>query len=471
MELRNFTPHPISIQLSDGSVVVVDPEPVSARLTIERISVGELVYNHKTVPVVQELVGEVAGLPVETPGVLNIVSRIVLDACGDRNDLVCPTDFYRDGAGHIVAARALTTNSADTKTFLLSGDIEITSSSRITEPSAPDHLVVLAGGNPVPNLQAIATLAPKRVTVLASAQTEQVAKRIQQAAALLPAPPKVAISSVSDANNRSEVERAIDSVDSGWALCYSGGTKVMAATVRSRYDVNGDGRKHFACIADSRLRCDDGSEIALGEGVTLRAIASLHGHRMTRGTAPTVRYEQLAEIAGDLRSRIKSKRPSVGRSLVMSNTGQKIPKPVRRLVTEDGGKWFEQLVAAVAVDLADEVRMATFLRLGANRNEDPELDVLVRNGWDVTLLTCTLEAKRKVQKLKLFEAQRRVEQLAGGRARCALVCLATAEQRESLVADATKGVPGGPQYEVFGRNEVLGWIAGDTASLRRLLGV
>lgn len=93
------------------------------------------------VPLVSEVLGEVSGLPDPVEGVRYIVSRLVMAALPDRTDLVCPTGLRRNGDGSVSAARALLVK-------------------HLQGAPAPAHLVVLAGIDPMPGLQAIATRGP-----------------------------------------------------------------------------------------------------------------------------------------------------------------------------------------------------------------------------------------------------------------------------------------------------------------------
>ena len=100
--LINLTPH--SINLMDG-----DNNPVQ---TIESSGVARCATNKKTVshingiPVNSTTFGQVENLPAPADDTVYIVSRLVLSACPDRQDLVVPDDLVRDSQGRIIGCRA-----------------------------------------------------------------------------------------------------------------------------------------------------------------------------------------------------------------------------------------------------------------------------------------------------------------------------------------------------------------------------
>lgn len=104
MELRNLTPHVLSIVTADGSIVSLSPTGiVPRRATIRRD--GGVVAG---LPVTIEALGEVEGLPTEEKGVVLIVSRLVAEAIPERVDLYAPGETIRDASGRIVGARGIT---------------------------------------------------------------------------------------------------------------------------------------------------------------------------------------------------------------------------------------------------------------------------------------------------------------------------------------------------------------------------
>ncbi len=106
MRLVNLTPHPVAIETPVGRLTV-PPSGTVARVSETVVPDGTVVVDGLEVPVVRRGLGEVVDLPAPEPGTLYLVPGLVADAARDREDLVVPTDFVRDEAGRIIAARAL----------------------------------------------------------------------------------------------------------------------------------------------------------------------------------------------------------------------------------------------------------------------------------------------------------------------------------------------------------------------------
>jgi hypothetical protein len=107
-ELRNHTPHDITLVLADGTRVTLPPCPPTPRTEVRRDEAGLAGTVHGTVPMtLTRVTGTVLDLPPRTPGVLRIVSRGVAEAVPERDDLVFPDRQVRDERGRVVAAEAL----------------------------------------------------------------------------------------------------------------------------------------------------------------------------------------------------------------------------------------------------------------------------------------------------------------------------------------------------------------------------
>jgi hypothetical protein len=101
MNIINLTPHKISIFKGDILVRTFESEGV-ARAT----QTSAIVDSIDGIDVCRNVYGEVTGLPEQQPNTLYIVSKIVMDACPDRNDLLIPNDSVRDENGQIVGCRS-----------------------------------------------------------------------------------------------------------------------------------------------------------------------------------------------------------------------------------------------------------------------------------------------------------------------------------------------------------------------------
>jgi hypothetical protein len=139
MSYRNLTPHAVRV-ISDalwpvhtptGNVVSpaeaellppwelyqppyweIRPDPAGpARVTESLESAGD----HAGIPIAVPSYGELTGLPEPVEGVLLIVSKMVADACPERQDLVWPADIVRDEAVNATGCRCLHRRAAESQ--------------------------------------------------------------------------------------------------------------------------------------------------------------------------------------------------------------------------------------------------------------------------------------------------------------------------------------------------------------------
>jgi hypothetical protein len=103
MNFVNLTPHSISFQRPDGTVLCIEPSGGVARCLVTSTPVGEI----EGIQVITSTFGDVTGLPEPSEGVVYLVSSLVLSGIRDRDDVMAPDDFVRDGSGRIIGARAL----------------------------------------------------------------------------------------------------------------------------------------------------------------------------------------------------------------------------------------------------------------------------------------------------------------------------------------------------------------------------
>jgi len=109
MKIINLTPHPVTLLGPDGDITI-EPSGTIARVEAIEKAVGTITVDWLDVPVVQTEFGQVTGLPEPNGMARYIVSRVVMSACPDRDDLLVPTQFVRDEQGNIKGAKALSIN-------------------------------------------------------------------------------------------------------------------------------------------------------------------------------------------------------------------------------------------------------------------------------------------------------------------------------------------------------------------------
>jgi len=96
----NKTPHPIHLYKGD-KVETLQPVAPCPRVATTQTKLFDL----DGVPVMATSFGAVQDLPAPADGTFLIVSRLVISACPDRRDLVCPDQLVRDDKGQIIGCR------------------------------------------------------------------------------------------------------------------------------------------------------------------------------------------------------------------------------------------------------------------------------------------------------------------------------------------------------------------------------
>jgi hypothetical protein len=107
MTFINCTPHPITLVRENGEVIMTLPKgEVIPRLSQSTKQVDVV----NGVSITETQFGETQDLPAPVEGTLLIVSRLVLSANPDRNDLVVPNELVRDADGNIIGCKSLARN-------------------------------------------------------------------------------------------------------------------------------------------------------------------------------------------------------------------------------------------------------------------------------------------------------------------------------------------------------------------------
>ncbi|MGW2320089.1 hypothetical protein [Streptomyces sp. NPDC001680] len=113
VDLVNLTPHPVRLLAEDGTVLAdLPPSTPPARRAELTDPDTLLVVSSATVPVVRLRHGPVENLPAPATGTAYVVSRLVADACPDRDDLLVPAQLVRDADGLPIGCQALARGAA-----------------------------------------------------------------------------------------------------------------------------------------------------------------------------------------------------------------------------------------------------------------------------------------------------------------------------------------------------------------------
>lgn len=105
MQIRNLTPHALTL-VGDNGTVTVPASGQVARLAVTRTALDPITIDGVTLPVSRPTLGEIVGLPAPEPGVILVVSALVAEAA-NRGDVMSPGELLRDAAGNVIGARGL----------------------------------------------------------------------------------------------------------------------------------------------------------------------------------------------------------------------------------------------------------------------------------------------------------------------------------------------------------------------------
>jgi|GEM_PF-2367152 hypothetical protein len=110
------------------------------------------------------------------------------------------------------------------------------------------------------------------------------------------------------------------------------------------------------------------------------------------------------------------------------------------------GQWTELLiqnhledfkVQNPGVETAENTWVRPILRTGGNTGQDPEIDIFMRLGWCLVLISVTSSSQRSMVKSKAFEAIHRARQFGGDHARAIMFCGLDLSKSSDLEKDLT----------------------------------
>jgi hypothetical protein len=359
--------------------------------------------------------------------------------------------------------------------------------------SRKENLVLLVGSNPLPNYLAAATLAPSRVVLLYTPETEQPKEHLQRALRDRLNVPAVDALRIENGMIVGEVRRVCRDVLVNAYLNYTGGTKVMATVARVEF-CRQDGEDKDASYVDEGagvLRFDDERTLPLATtALDLNTILELHGFARKPESTPSPNDPTDADAAavarwcvedptraGRLYGHLTSAREKKLRAITAREfreaplTESIIPgrsqlpatdwtsREIDRWVKFLRGPWLEQWVATLVREVTNG---GAAVHVGVNltrEKRDTELDVLTIQGHRMYLLSCTTDETIELCKLKLFEAVWRARQTGGDLARSALVCFlpggeASARVRQDV--ESTWGSSNTPA--IFDLADLRAWL-------------
>lgn len=109
-QIKNLTPHAVNILIDNDESITIEPEGVIARCDQTNAPAGYIKTEYGNIQLSKTWFGKVYDLPTQEKDTCYIVSRLVMQACPERNDLLVPNEIVRDEGGNIIGCKSLANN-------------------------------------------------------------------------------------------------------------------------------------------------------------------------------------------------------------------------------------------------------------------------------------------------------------------------------------------------------------------------
>ena len=363
-------------------------------------------------------------------------------------------------------------------------------------------LICLVGENPLPIYLSILQYAEEitKVILVHSKETMSAAKNIKRVAVHSKLELEIDLILLAEPYKPSCVEGKMKELydnNPGSRLNYTGGTKVMSAFAVRVWKTEAD--MLYLNEGSSCFQLADGSQVPLNDiGMSIDDICGLHGiptcDQSSNEFENTINDEKLHELYSKW-IETKDRSPFLPDQWenfsingcdpvaeaerrwkefqVTFNLFAEIPPPPSKNQFSDGKNkkiyrfaataWMEMLVESI-------VRKCTHssIRRGVTfdiQGQQFESDVMTVHNNRLMYFSVTTSSAEKLVKSKMFEAIYRSQQIGGGMARTAVVCLAEEAGRNK--ARDSFGNPA--RIEFFGQTDMNDWIKDDYESLKSFL--
>jgi hypothetical protein len=367
-----------------------------------------------------------------------------------------------------------------------------------------DHLILLVGGNPLPNAVSACLLLKQggRVTLIYSKGSLDVARRLadwlrQRLQAVIdPVNAQLCVQEQEPASIYNHVRRALDQHGGDTVgLNYTGGTKAMAVHAYRAVEAWAPSRNRKAIFSylDARTNCmifdhspwaisvDRQASLQLDDMLKLHgwclastpvqkpilartavAIATAHAadcgsnqpaYAAWKGKLSTKVTEvdwptgpQLDEVAKALKQELEVGQEG-SEKLNLHKAGQRFGIPIAAWLT---GSWLEHYVLHV---LTNVLSLTAYQGISVCQ-PNFELDAATVVGHHLFAFSCTTQTKKDELKLKLFEAVLRARQLGGDHAGVALVTVVDSSLALSIQNEVRQQIDADERIRVFGCAEL-----------------
>ncbi len=361
-----------------------------------------------------------------------------------------------------------------------------------------DHLILIVGGNPLPNAVAGKLLAAPCGTITlvhsgGAAGTAEVAQRLRTWLNEQGVVKCLKLKEVEESNPTSIIQGVQECLETVVAqrvgLNYTGGTKAMSVHAYRVVEqwVRAKGFKPVFSYLDARTLqmvfdpVDAGSSEQreyVGRALQLRLqdLLRLHGWSLREKTQNTpilpksacalsklfthdeAMLQKWKEWISDANQPdvddIPSEFDQIKQAFYSELQGFDKPKDWMGWLK---GKWLEHYVLYSLVNLSASLHLHECAQNIVASEVEFNVDVIALRGYQLLAFSCSTDTKNKPLKLKLFEAYIRARQLGGDEARVALVCCSN--DPDGLEREMQRDVDPEGRIRVFGRTHLAGLAA------------
>lgn len=350
-----------------------------------------------------------------------------------------------------------------------------------------EHLILLVGGNPLPNAVAGKLLIASggTITLIHSEDTFEVARRLEEwlkAQQVAGAVRLIEVSESSPASIVQGVQKELEAVNAkSVGLNYTGGTKVMSVHAYRAIEQWAQGKsiKTVFSYLDARTlemvfdpphagSSEQREYVGRALQLSLRDLLELHGWKLKSFQKTALlpksaralcrifaRDEKMAKawkqwIANANDPDVKDIPPEFDELKQELNSEIKQSGKPKDWMGWLKGKWLENFVLDSLVNLSQSLYLQECAQNIEITGVSFEVDVIALRGYQLFAFSCSTDTRKDQLKLKLFEAYVRARQLGGDEARVALVCCS--DDPEGLEDEMRRDVD--PHIRVFGRKHL-----------------
>jgi len=392
-----------------------------------------------------------------------------------------------------------------------------------------ETLVMLVGGNPLPNYIVAMHFKPEKIILVHTGETKKVAKNLEGVLGdVLGKQTLVQLSELKHPKNPSEIRRKAKEILEGHnvRMDYTGGTKLMAAQFRlalqEKIENASDAISTYLDGYDNKILFDTAHEEEIDHSkikLNIEILSLLHGlkeiHKTDHNPLSAFLKEEKANdfaeilipfedpnfieedisLAGFFYKTFPEEKNCEIRDYLETcvkniEDSTKIPDKIKKFTRETteqiknienlnkkqlkyisrffGGNWLELWCQSCIRKIFEKKESPPTIFVGKKyelEKREFEIDVSFVHKMRYFQVSCTIDPSLGRTKTKLFETYVRRRQVGGDLARTALVCFCNGKDTDELKRDVGLAWDDPSKPMVFGLDDLKAWVKGDLSRL------